>query len=277
MISPRRARRLRGQSDVAILERLATLLREFERAFDDATLRADCRARLREFAREARDVGRLELPGLAQFPERIDAIATQRDILPLLVPVERLLGRKIRDEDILPRSDRPVGGRTVWPGVLVAENLRSAFNVGGILRTAEFFGAQEVVLVGYTATPEDPKVTRAALGAELLVPWRTRAQSAAVVRELRESGHQILALETGPGSRTLATLDRRFPCALFLGNERHGLSADVLDAADQIVEIPSSGGKGSLNVVTAAGIVLHALREAWGRGREGTSSGNSAS
>ena len=88
------------------------------------------------------------------------------------MPVEREVARRrVTDVQILDRDAWRNSSRRRMPLVLVADSLRSAFNIGGLFRTAECFGAEALWLCGYSATPEHPHVTEAALGADQLVPW----------------------------------------------------------------------------------------------------------
>jgi tRNA G18 (ribose-2'-O)-methylase SpoU len=145
----------------------------------------------------------------------------------------------------------------------VADSLRSAFNVGGLFRTAECFGAESVWLCGYSATPEHPHVAEAALGADRLVPWRACSRTTDAIGDLRRAGRAVVALETVDGAPDLTVFRWSFPCALLLGNERFGLGPDLVAQADACVRIPVFGRKNSLNVVSAAAIALHAARCAW--------------
>jgi tRNA G18 (ribose-2'-O)-methylase SpoU len=204
-------------------------------------------------------------PRLRQLARLVDPAADRARLTSVLVPVEREVGRRrVTDVQILDRdapAERPSGARL--PLILVADSLRSAFNVGGLLRTAECFGAEAVWLCGYSATPEHPHVAEAALGADRLVPWRACSRTAEALEDLRRGGRSLVALETVAGAADLAAFHWPFPCALLLGNERFGLAPDLVAQADACVRIPVFGRKNSLNVVSAAAIALHAARCAW--------------
>jgi tRNA G18 (ribose-2'-O)-methylase SpoU len=146
------------------------------------------------------------------------------------------------------------------PLTVVADSLRSAFNLGGLFRTAECFGVREVVLCGYTPLPDQPQAARAALGAEKLVPWRPVENILDAIAGLRASGVPCLALETVADAPDIAEFAWPFPCALVLGNERFGLGAEVIAACDGVVRIPLYGHKNSLNVVTAFAVAAYEIR-----------------
>lgn len=144
------------------------------------------------------------------------------------------------------------------PIVVVLDDLRSRHNVGSIFRSADAFGVERIILCGHTPCPPHREIEKTALGATLSVPWSHREDAAAVVDELRSSGHRVLAVEqtllATPLSRTIQA--HGHPVAIVLGNELHGVSEAVLARCDGAVVIPQHGSKHSLNVAVCAGIVL---------------------
>jgi 23S rRNA (guanosine2251-2'-O)-methyltransferase len=156
----------------------------------------------------------------------------------------------------------------VHRSTLVLDSVRSKENVGALFRTADAAGVSEVILCGITPQPVnrfgniDSKIAKAALGAELYVPWRYAESCAAAVRELQKSGYTVIALEQTDTSvdYTAVGCDKNAKLALIVGNEVDGVSADVLRVVDVAIEIPMYGKKESLNVTVAAGIALYALR-----------------
>ena len=137
--------------------------------------------------------------------------------------------------------------------------------MGGLFRTADFFGVESLVLCGYTATPENPQVVRAALGAEAAVPWRHVENIRDAVKALKAGGRKVYALETADNAQDVDSFPFEFPAALLLGSERFGLDPDVVAMADAVVAIPSHGVKNSLNVVVAFALAARALRARWER------------
>lgn len=176
-----------------------------------------------------------------------------------------------RERAAVERAGRGEGpGRCTMPVAVVLENIRSLWNVGSIFRTADAAGVEELWLVGITGRPPREEISKTALGAEEMVRWREAATALEAVESLREGGRLVIALErlpvrrqTGTGTSVpLAGADIRFPCALLLGNEVAGLSAEALAAADIVCHIPMHGVKSSLNVAVAAGVALYELRRA---------------
>ena len=145
------------------------------------------------------------------------------------------------------------------PIYVVLDNLRSAFNVGGIFRTADCAGVQKVIPCGITAYPPHRKLDKTALGTADYVPWEHYESALQAVRELKAQGIRIIALETTDISVPYHKMEFPSPVCLVLGNEALGVSQDVLEAADRIVEIPVVGFKNSLNVGIAFGIVVYEI------------------
>jgi len=144
------------------------------------------------------------------------------------------------------------------PVTVVLDNVRSEMNVGSILRTADAFLMEEVVLCGITPTPPKSEIHKTALGAEDSVRWRYEASSAGVVADLRARGYVVCAVEQVHGSIDLRQFhpepDKRY--AVVLGHEVRGVSQEVVDGSDVCLEIPQFGTKHSLNVANSAAIVF---------------------
>lgn len=144
---------------------------------------------------------------------------------------------------------------------LIAHNIRSAHNVGSLLRTADGAGVSKVFITGFTPAPidrfgrEDVKITKVSLGAEVLVSWE-QDEIDVVLKKLRDAGVHIVALEQHPTSVPYDSLNMQGDIALLLGSEVGGIDAPLLESVDSIIEIPMRGKKDSLNVSVAAGIAL---------------------
>jgi tRNA-Thr(GGU) m(6)t(6)A37 methyltransferase TsaA len=187
---------------------------------------------------------------------------TSRHLTTVIVPFERLLGKALRDDEILiDEGDKSTALGTLAPMRVIADNLRSAFNVGALLRTAECFGVENVSLAGYTPTPDSDKTARTSLGTEKSVSWSSDPNVHDVIARAKEDGYEVIALETAREAVLLNEFSWPAKCALLLGNERFGLDRDVLDLADHVVKIPMHGTKNSLNVGIACGIALAEWRK----------------
>lgn len=144
------------------------------------------------------------------------------------------------------------------PLVVVLDEVRSLHNIGSVFRTSDAFLVNGIYLCGITATPPHPEMHKTALGAEDTVDWIYRKHTLDAVKELREQGYTVLAIEQVEGSTMLGDLqlDREKKYAIVMGNEVKGVQQEVVDACDGCIEIPQYGTKHSLNVSVTTGIVL---------------------
>jgi len=174
--------------------------------------------------------------------------------------IETFFEVRTRDSELPPEEFARLPRRPIH---IVLDNLRSAFNVGSIFRLADAARAAEVIPCGYTAYPPHHKLEQTSLGTTDSVPWRRFDSTADALADLKHRGIRLVAVETARGASLYHRLDYLFPVALVLGNEALGVSAAALKTCDAVVEIPVFGYKNSVNVATAAGIVLYdALRQA---------------
>jgi tRNA G18 (ribose-2'-O)-methylase SpoU len=158
------------------------------------------------------------------------------------------------------------------PSQLVIEalldNIRSAWNVGSMFRTADGVGIRHMHLAGFTPTPEHPKVAPTALGAEKIVPWTHYLNSLDVAATLKGQGWALWALEDGQRGTKLqpeSIFKTRYPpedspILLMVGNEVFGIDPGLLELCDRVLWLPMLGHKRSLNVAVAFGIAVYALR-----------------
>ncbi|MEK7576192.1 MAG: TrmH family RNA methyltransferase [Patescibacteria group bacterium] len=149
---------------------------------------------------------------------------------------------------------------------VIVHNVRSLHNVGSVFRTADGAGVSKIYLTGYTPSPLDEmgrarkEISKTALGAEESVKWEVIRNITTLIKWLKKSGVQIIALEN-----TKNAVDyRRFKpireqAVLIIGNEVRGLSPALLKKCDVIISIPMRGRKESLNVSVAFGIAVYTL------------------
>ena len=192
--------------------------------------------------------------------DKLTVSMSHKHFIGLLVPLERLFLREVVDSDFcVTMGDNSFPRKTISLTV-VLDNVRSAINVGSIFRTAECLGVKEIVLCGYTATPDHPKVHKAAMNTAMAVPYRWFPHLDDAISALRSEDVSIVAVETCAGAEDISTVTLQYQeLALLFGNEQHGLEAAALKAADRIVKIPMMGNKNSMNIAVAAGIVIHSL------------------
>jgi len=149
-------------------------------------------------------------------------------------------------------------------GKLIAllDNIRSAWNVGSIFRTADGFGIGKIFLCGISPTPENHKLAKTALGAELSVPWEYFTNGVKLTKDLKSQGYALCALEDYPGATPLFQVDVSpiiVPLVLIAGNEVCGIDPEIIAHCDQVISIPMYGKKQSYNVAIAFGIALSFL------------------
>lgn len=227
-----------GKYDQMFLQELITLIGELEKSSDPI------------------------LQKLSKYKNSITPTMTVRHLSTIAVPFERYLKKGMADDEFLIMDmdrDHLVTARV--PLHFILDNMRSAFNVGSVFRTADTLGAKKIWLTGYTPTPHQTQVERAALGAAFVVEWEQKA-FVETINQLIKEGFQIIALETSSNAVDIG-LDFKFdkPTAFLIGNERFGLDKDQLELAHEVRKIPTFGIKNSLNAGVAAAIAGYEWRK----------------
>lgn len=165
--------------------------------------------------------------------------------------------------------------------VLVLNNIRSTYNVGAILRTAEGLGVAKVVYAGYTPRYNDNsllphlraklnrQIERSAIGAEKMVAQETASDLEKWLDAQKEADWTVVGLENNlapeeQGRRVILDSESEQKLAadkivLVLGEEVNGIPASVREKMDYFLEIPMAGQKESFNVSVATGIALWGL------------------
>lgn len=150
--------------------------------------------------------------------------------------------------------------------ILVLDNVRSAYNVGSVFRTADCAGVSEVIICGYTPDATHPKVKKTALGAELAVPSRKFETLGECIDVLKSEGIAVYAFEAVEDSQDFwkAEFPREKSIGLIFGNEVVGVQLDVTRAQDvPTLAIPMFGGKSSLNIASAVAIASYDIAKRW--------------
>ncbi|MBI2074238.1 MAG: TrmH family RNA methyltransferase [Candidatus Levybacteria bacterium] len=169
------------------------------------------------------------------------------------------------------------------PIYIILDNVLDTYNVGAIFRLADTVAAEKVILCGQTETPPHTRIKKASINTTEWVAWEyvetaveaisklrvefstsleqysSRDQAQLGSREVQEL--QVIAIEQDARSIPYDKVDYKFPVALVVGHESEGVSKEVLDIADQIVELPMWGVNKSLNVMVSLGIVLYKVME----------------
>ncbi|MEO6251814.1 MAG: RNA methyltransferase [Ferruginibacter sp.] len=159
------------------------------------------------------------------------------------------LNRKTVEE--FKRSDKT-------PVIAVLENIRSAYNVGSVFRTADAFLLEAIYITGYTCVPPHKEIKKTALGAEESVDWKHFLNAGDAIKALKENGYKVYAIEQAVNSHQLQQVEfnANEKIAVIFGNEVSGVEQETILQCDGCIEIPQLGMKHSLNIATAAGVVL---------------------
>lgn len=172
--------------------------------------------------------------------------------------------RKPTEEELAKIKRRPIC-------LIILDNVLDTYNIGGLFRLADAVAAEKVILCGESETPPSSRIHKAAVGTEEWVPWSysPTAKDAIEKLKIQNPNVKIIAVEQSEKSIPYTQiLDSRFkipnsPLAVIVGHETKGVSKEVLDMADAIVEIPMFGVNKSLNVIVSAALVLYKILEAW--------------
>lgn len=162
--------------------------------------------------------------------------------------------------------------------IVALHNIRSTYNVGAILRTAEGLGLQGVILSGYTPRVHDKnllphlrdkldrEIHKTALGAEDMLEIYAPGDIFSLLRKYRDEGWQIVGLENNISKKRIYELNDpelgkslKDKIVLVLGEEVSGIDPELYDLIDLFVEIPMKGKKESFNVSVAAGIAMYGI------------------
>ena len=149
--------------------------------------------------------------------------------------------------------------------IIILDNVRSAFNVGSIFRTADAAQNVEIFLCGLTPTPDNPKIYKTSLGAEKTVKWKYFRNTLEAIKHLEKENIPIYSVELTKNSKHFQDFkyfeNNQENIALVFGHEINGVSEPVLEKSKDCIYIPMKGKKESLNVgITASILIFEALR-----------------
>lgn len=164
-----------------------------------------------------------------------------------------------RDQDRKEVDRKPTNFR------ILLDNIRSGFNVGSILRTAEGFGVEHAYLCGITPNPEERAVQKTELGASSQIHWSHHRNAVELATKLKSEGWVILGLETEATAAPISQITISAPhvgaagFVLTVGNEIAGIDPALLHLCTGVYCIPLKGSKHSINVAVAFGIAAYLL------------------
>lgn len=241
--------------DKKSLEEIHKLFLELEKSSRDFSFSEPKLATIKKKIKNLEASENPDISRLADLEKHLVADMTLKHLVSFAVPFERLLHKNLQDDDFLiVENDKQDLPSEPLPLIFVLDNIRSAFNVGSIFRTAECLGAKKIYLCGYTPNPTQWKVEKTAMGTQEYLSWEEIPHISECLEKLKSEGYHIIALETAVQAVDLYEPFKTMgPSALVLGNERFGLDPEILKSIDEVRIIPLRGRKNSLNVgVTAA-------------------------
>lgn len=166
--------------------------------------------------------------------------------------------RKLLNEELPRLTTDEFKEQPKLPFVIVLDNVRSHLNVGSVFRTADAFLVEAIYLCGITGTPPHRDIYKTALGATETVNWKHFETTGQAIKELKERGYTVIAIEQAEGATLLNEFkpEPGVKYAVVFGNEVEGVEQAVVSDSDVVVEIPQYGTKHSLNISVSVGIVV---------------------
>lgn len=140
---------------------------------------------------------------------------------------------------------------------IVLDSLKCAHNIGTILRLSDALLVKKVYICGNTILPPNKKIRTSSRGAEKWVPWEYKENIVDLIKVLKSRGIKIISSEIANTSIDYAELNCKLPVALVFGREFDGVSQEVLNLSDYIVDLPILGMTNSINVSTCASVLMY--------------------
>ena len=147
---------------------------------------------------------------------------------------------------------------TKSPIIIILDNIRSLNNIGSVFRSADAFLIKKIYLCGITATPPQNEIRKTALGSTDSVEWEYVENTLDLIEKLKSENIQICSIEQAEGATFLNDFHplSNSIYGFVFGNEVKGVSQDVVNASDHVIEIPQFGTKHSLNISVSAGVII---------------------
>lgn len=147
------------------------------------------------------------------------------------------------------------------PIYLILDNVIDTYNIGSLFRLADAIGVTELFICGESEYPPSSRIHKAAVGTENWVPWSNVKNIMEVINKLKKEGVQIISVEQDDRSIKYKDLNSniKFPVVIVVGHETTGISKEVLDASDIIVELPMYGINTSFNVWGSAAVICYEI------------------
>ncbi len=173
----------------------------------------------------------------------------------------RLNAQQLRTQEPDPEEIKKIRKNPIY---IILDNVLDTYNVGSIFRLADAVAAKKVYLCGETLTPPNPRIKKASISTWKWVDWEYAPTALKAIEQCNNETMKqcrIIVVEQDKKSIPVKDFKPEFPLAIVVGNETYGVSKEVLQMADQIVELPMYGVNKSLNVMVSCGIVLYKVVE----------------
>ena len=166
--------------------------------------------------------------------------------------------RKLKNSELERLSVQEFKLSAKTPLIIVLDNIRSLNNIGSVFRTCDAFLIEKIYLCGITAKPPHKDIHKTALGSTDSVAWEYIEDTLELVERLKAKNIKIVSVEQTENATMLNdfTPQQHTTYAIVFGNEVKGVSQDVVNASNIVVEIPQFGTKHSLNISVSAGVVI---------------------
>ena len=141
---------------------------------------------------------------------------------------------------------------------LIVDDVWDTYNIGAIFRLADAAAVEKVILCAGSETPPNHRIKKASINTTEWVQWEYFKETKDAIKNLRKEvpGIKIYAVELDDNSVPYDSLEYTFPVALLVGHETHGVSQEIMDLCDGIIEIPMWGVNISMNVMVSLAITL---------------------
>ncbi|MDT0554780.1 TrmH family RNA methyltransferase [Patiriisocius hiemis] len=147
------------------------------------------------------------------------------------------------------------------PITLICDNVISPANVGSLFRICDAFGAEELIFCGTEIDVNSPRLKKTARSTIENTPYKCVENTSGLITKFKENGYLICALEITSESKPVNEfkINEDQKVVLIIGNEKHGISENMLKSSDYCLHIPMYGKNSSMNVTTATAVCLYTI------------------
>jgi len=170
----------------------------------------------------------------------------------------KLNAKELRKSSPLEKDVKKIKRNPIY---LVLDEIIDTYNIGSLFRLADAAAVEKMYLCGEMEHPPSSRIHKAAVGTQKWVPWEKKESTLSTIRELKKKGIQILVVEQSNRSISYEEFKPKFPVAIVVGNETEGVSKEILDEADVIIELPMFGINKSFNVWGSAAVIVYKVLE----------------